>query len=494
MNILAFDLGGSGGKLMEGQFDGKRINLSELARFEHSAVRMGAGLYWGLAGIYRYLLEALRKAKGPIFSLGIDSFSNDFGFIDKNGELLTPIRCYRDERTSRCADYVYRRLSPRALYELTGNQNAQFNTLMQLGAMQAAGQGWVLENAHKLLFVPDLFVYFLTGQITAEYTVSSVSQLYSYTDNDFSREILEAFNIRRDLFGSLVMPGTAAGRLLESLCRDQGISPFKVVSVCGHDTASAYLSSPLDRRDAVIISSGTWSLMGCELEAPLINEAAYKHNIANEGGYPGHHRFLKNVMGSWIIQEIRAGFRAKGVEYSYSELEAEAKKAVPFAHFIDVDDDLFFSPGNPVEKIQNACRVKYGNAPEETGELIRCVYDSLAMKYRRNLEILKNVGGMSFGVINIIGGGSKDSLICQFTADACKLPVVAGPQEAAILGNILVQLISAGEIASIKEGREIIASSFPPVWYEPENTAQWDEAYERFCALFPEVPFLRFPQ
>ncbi|MCL1927938.1 MAG: rhamnulokinase [Treponema sp.] len=485
MNLLAFDLGGSGGKVMEGHFDGKRITLSELVRFEHSSVLMGDGLYWEIAGIYRNLLDGLRKASGPVLSLGIDSFSNDFGFIDKNGELLTPVRCYRDERTSRYADYVYGKISPRRLYELTGNQNALFSTLMQLGAMQAAGQDWILDNAYKLLFVPDLLIYFLTGEAAAEYTISSVSQLYSYSDREFSKEVLEAFNIRRDLFGPVVMPGTVTGQLRERLCREQGISPFRVVSVCEHDTASAYLSSPLDRRDAIIISSGTWSLMGCELQQPLINEAAYRHNIANEGGYPDHHRFLKNVMGSWIIQEIRAEYRFKGIEYSYAELENMAKKATPFAFFIDVDDTCFFAPGNILGKIEESCRQRYGTVPEDTGALVRCVYESLAMKYRRNLELLKEVTGISFSVINIIGGGSKDSLMCSFTANACCLPVAAGPQEATVLGNILVQLIAAGKITSIKEGRNIIVDSFPTQVYEPEDTSRWKEGYDRYCALFP---------
>jgi sugar (pentulose or hexulose) kinase len=487
MNLLAFDLGGSGGKVMAGYFDGRKLTLSDIVKFEHGSVLMGNGLYWEIAGIYRTLLEGLRKAffQGSFFSLGIDSFSNDFGFIDKNGELLTPIRCYRDDRTGRYGGYVYNRLSPRRLYELTGNQNARFNTLMQLGAMQAAGQGWILDNAYKLLFTPDLLIYFLTGEASAEYTISSVSQLYSYAEGGFSGEILQAFNLRRDLFGPVAMPGTIAGAVRNSLCRDHGFSPLRVVSVCEHDTASAYFSSPLDRPDTVIISSGTWALMGCELEEPLINEEAYRYNIANEGGYPGHHRFLKNIMGSWIIQEIRADYRLRGIEYSYKELENAAQKAVPFAFFIDVDDDLFFSPGNLPGKIRESCTKLYGNAPEDIGALIRCVYESLAMKYRRNLEILKKVTGTTFGAINIIGGCSKDALMCRFTANACGLPVAAGPEEATALGNMLIQLISAGEISSVEEGRSIVAASYPPIWYEPQDTARWEEGYRRYSALFP---------
>ena len=487
MDLVAFDLGASGGKIMEGRFDGKRIALSELARFEHGPIPMGAGLYWEIAGIYHKLLDGLRKAsgRGGVLSLGIDSFSNDFGLIDKNGELLAPVRCYRDGRTSRHADYVYNKLSPRRLYELTGNQNALFNTLMQLGAMQAADQGWILDKAYRLLFIPDLLSYFLTGELSAEYTISSVSQLFSYTDMDFSPEILEAFNLRKDLFGPVVMPGTVSGLSRDRLSNEQGFPTFKVVSICEHDTASAYLSSPLDRRDAIIISSGTWALMGCELERPIINEEAYHYNIANEGGYPGQHRFLRNVMGSWIIQEIRAEYCAKGIEYSYGELEDAAKKAAPFKYFIDVDDNLFFAPGNLAGKIHEECSRRYGSHPEDIGELARCAYESIAMKYRRNLEVLEKVTGVSFGVINIVGGGSKDGLMCRFTANACNRPVAAGPQEAAVLGNMMVQLISTGEIASTTEGREIVTASYPPVWYEPKDTALWEEAYARYCALFP---------
>ena len=488
MNLLAFDLGASSGKVVEGQFNGERIILTELVRFENGPTLLGDGLYWDFSGIYHRMLNGLQKAavKGPVFSLGIDSFSNDFGFIDYNGDLLTPVRCYRDERTSKYADYIYNRLSPKRLYELTGNQNALFNTLMQLGAMQAAGQGWVLENAHKFLFTPDLLRYFLTGENpSVEYTITSVSQLYSYNDSDFSAEILRAFNLRKDLFGAIVQPGTVTGVIRNRLCREQGLSPFKVVSVCEHDTASAYLSSPLARKDTIIISSGTWALMGCEMEQPLINDASYGYNIANEGGYPGHHRFLMNVMGSWIIQELRAEYRAKGIEYSYTELEHAAGSAAPFTWFIDVDDTVFFTPGNFSERIRENCRKTHGNAPEDIGSLVRCVYESLVMKYRRNLEIIEKVTGNRYTVINILGGGSKDTLMCQFTANACGIPVAAGPQEAAVLGNIMVQLISASEIASIEQGRSIIAASFPVKWFEPDNISFWNDGYERYCTFFP---------
>jgi sugar (pentulose or hexulose) kinase len=490
VNLIAFDLGASGGKLLEGRFNGKKIFLSQIIKFDNGAVPIGGALYWDVVGICRFLLQGLQKAAaaGPIYSLGIDSFSNDFGLIDRTGELLTPVRCYRDDRTIRYANYIYNRVSPRHLYELTGNQNARFNTLMQIGAMQAAGQGWLLDHSHKFLFLPDLLTYFFSGEVVAEYTIASVSQLFSFSDHDFCGELLDGFNLRRDLFGPVVMPGTMAGKTTDRLIREQGFSPFKIVSVCGHDTASAYLASPLNEKNSIIISSGTWALMGCELDEPLICEEGFRYNLANEGGYPGHHRFLRNVMGSWIIQEIRSDYRAKGLEYEYAKLEHEAEKSKPFAYFIDVDNDLFFSPGNIPDKIRDTCRKHYHSAPDDIGSLVRCVYESLAMKYRRNLDIIEQVTGKPMGAINIVGGGSRDKLMCRFTADACSRPVIAGPQEATVLGNILVQLIAAGEIASVEEGRTVIAASFPPAHYEPRDTARWEEEYRRYTEMFPLEP------
>jgi sugar (pentulose or hexulose) kinase len=482
-NVLAFDLGGSGGKLIKGAFDGKRLELSRVCKFENRPLLIRDALYWDITGIYRHLAEGLKKASAEyaVLSLGIDSFSNDFGFIDRNGELLSQVRCYRDRRTVKYADYVYSRVSPRRLYELTGNQNAPFNTLMQIGAMQAAGQGWLLERADKLLLAPDLLLYFLTGDIRAEYTIASVSQLFNFFRTDFDEEILGSFNLPRERFGPVVQPGTSAGRVVI----EGEKYPFNAVSVCGHDTASAYCASPFNGKDTLIISSGTWSLLGCEIEKPLICEEGYRWNFANEGGYPGHHRFLRNVMGSWIIQEIRADYLSRGQDISYGEMEKAAEAAVPFAFFIDVDDDLFFHPGDMAEKVKSYCRKHYGKAPEELGSLICCVYESLAMKYRRNLDLLKAITGRTIKRINVLGGGSKDSLMCGFTAGACSLPVLAGPEEATALGSILVQLIAAGELSTLEEGRSVIASSFPPVCYEPQNAAHWEEEYRRYDELFP---------
>jgi sugar (pentulose or hexulose) kinase len=357
---------------------------------------------------------------------------------------------------------------------------------MQLGAMQASGQGWLLEKADKLLWTPDLLIRFLTGENTAEYTMASVSQFFDFTAGDFSQEILAVFGLRRDLFAPISLPGASAGRITGQLVREEGLSRFEVVSVCEHDTASAFLAAPMGE-GSLIISSGTWALMGCELAAPLISHDGFLYNIANEGGFPGHHRFLRNVMGSWIIQEIREYYRSQGKTYSYAELETLAEKAEPFAFFIDVDDDIFFEPGDMPGRIRSYCRERFGKAPDDIGPLLRCVYESLAMKYRRNCEILESVTGKHFPAINVVGGGSRDTLMCRFTAAACGRPVIAGPREATALGNMLVQLIAAGELSSVEEGRILVTASFPSVRYEPEGALRWEEEYHRFSALY--APF-----
>jgi len=487
LNLLAFDLGGSSGKLLQGNFNGRDISLSLIEKFENRSVQINGALYWDIITVYQALLDGIKKAAASsnLHSLGIDSFSNDFALIDKNGELLSPVRCYRDDRTIRFADYIYNRVSPRRLYELTGNQNARFNTLMQIGAMQGTGQGWLLDHADRLLFVPNLLLFLLTGTIGAEYTIASVSQLFSFYDEDFSRELLDIFSLNKELFGPVLKSGSNAGTITKRLCAENSILPFSVVSVCEHDTASAYCASPFQGKNHIIISSGTWALMGCELDKPLINEEGYRYNFANEGGYPGHHRFLRNVMGSWIIQQIRSFNLEHGKNYSYAEMEKEAETSTPFAYFIDVDDDLFFSPGNMPGKIHDYCMAHYSSAPANTGALVRCVYESLAMKYRRNLELLRHITNKSFSFITIIGGGARDKLMCQFTADACNLPVAAGPEEATALGNIIVQLIAAGEITNLEEGRKIIADSFPVLRYEPNDNAVWEEQYRKYCELIP---------
>lgn len=487
MNVIAFDLGGSGAKLVLGSFDGKSIQLKTIHRFEHSPTQIGKGLYWDFINIYDNLLKGIRlavEATGDsVVSLGIDSFSNDFCLISEQGELLSPLRCYRDFRTERYKKQIYARISPERLYQLTGNQNANFNTLMQLGAMHEAGQGYLARSAYKLLFTPDLLTYYLTGETVAEYTISSVSQMFSFETGGWEREILKTFELPESLFGRLVMPGTVVGRTKESVNRLLGTKGFSVVSVCEHDTASAFLASAAER-DSVIISSGTWALVGIQTDRPVITEYGMKHNVANEGGYAGRHRLLRNVMGTWLLQEIRSYYRRQGRDYSFAQLEEMAAGSDRFSYLIDVDDPAFFGPGDMPKKIQNFCELFYGSKPQTTGEIVRCVYESLAMKFRWSIEILEELTGKCFPLIHLIGGGSKDGLLCQLTADICGKPVEAGPAEATAYGNILVQLVADGAVADMEEAQKALRASFQPQRYEPGSLLPWNEKYQLFKSMF----------
>lgn len=483
MNYLAFDLGGSGGKLLLGRFDGNRLRLENVHRFDNEPVAANDCLYWDLLNIYRQMNLGIRKAaglaEGPIRSIGLDSFSNDHAFIDRRGELLTPLRCYRDKRTERYRKAIYAKMPPERLYVITGNQVAPFNTLMQLAAMREAGQGHVLDNAHKLLFTPDLLIHFMTGEAVAEYTIASVSQMFDFGKDDWSDEILEAFDIPRELLCGIVKPGTLVGRTKDTYNRELGIAGFNVVSACEHDTASAFLAATSEG-DRGIISSGTWSLVGTEVPAPIIETLGYGYNIANEGGLGGRHRLVRNVMGLWIVQELKRQYEARGESCGFAEMEAAAARAEPFARRIDPDDPIFFSPRNMEAAIADRCREAGDTAPQTMGETIRCVLESLAFKYRWAIERIEELSGRPLHLIDIVGGGSRNVLLCQFTANACGRRVRAGLPDATALGNVLVQLMADGQIASIEEGKELIKRSFPIEEYLPQDADTWEEKYVEF--------------
>ena len=363
MNILAFDLGASGGKLFLAKIDGDNVSIENIHRFDNVSYSANGALFWDIINIYKEMNVGIKKAiemtDDQIDSFAIDSFSNDFGLIDKNGQLLTQVRCYRDERTARHADKIYSKLSKEKLYELSGNQNALFNTYLQLGAMREDGHGFLLDNAYKLLFIPDLLINFLTGKTISEYTISSVSQLYDFKKDDWCQEILDSYDIPRELFGTLTKPGTLLGNTQESYNEMMGTKGFPVSVVCEHDTASAYLSSPL-HTDCALVSCGTWSLIGTELDHCVITPEGYAANLANEGGYEGHHRILRNVMGSWFIQESKRYYKEHGKDYSFSELGELAEAAEPFRFLFDPDEPVFYNPGNMPKKIQKYCMEHYG--------------------------------------------------------------------------------------------------------------------------------------
>lgn len=486
MNYVAFDLGGSGGKIVLGTYENHRLSIRTLHQFGHGPVSLSGGLYWNILEIYRELVHGLRIAVNitgdDIRSLGIDSFCNDYAFVSPAGELLSQVHCYRDDRTIKHAGEIYGIMSPSELYRVNGNQNASFNTLMQLASMYFEKQTYYYQEGNRLLFIPDLLIYFLSGRQQTEYTLASVSQLYDYDLKTWSPVILDRYQIPSHIFADISYPGTMIGKTTEEFNAQLNTKGFQIAAVCEHDTASAFLAAQAGQ-DQAMISCGTWALIGTETELPIINEYGFQYNIANEGSYHGHHRILRNVMGTWIIQQIRAYYRERGTDYSYSQLEEMAALASPFQYVIDVDEEVFFSPENMPEKIRNNCRKRYGDVHLSVGEMVRCVYESLACKYRWNLKLLEKHTGKTFTGIHIVGGGAQSKLMCQFTANACGLPVYAGPAEATAIGNIMMQLMADGQIRSVEEGRALVKEAFPCREYQPQDPALWKDYYDGFLSI-----------
>lgn len=489
MNYLAFDLGGSSGKLTLGTFRSGTMSHRVIHRFQNRPVSLGGSLYWDILHIYSELCVGIRKAVAitgdDIGCIGFDSFCNDFALISKRGELLTPVRCYRDSRTARCRGHTYRVMSPWELYRINGNQNGLFNTLLQLDAMRQEGQSWMLENCHRVLFVSDLLIFFLTGEAVTEYTTASVTQMYDFNADDWSEEILQKYHIPRSIFAPIVRPGTIVGKTTESFNREIGTKGFLVSTVCQHDTASAFLAA-IGAEDHAIISCGTWCLVGMETDKPVITKAGYEANIANEGSCEGHHRLLRNVMGTWIVQEIVRQLEEEGTPCSYEELEARAKAGGAAGLFLDVDAPQFFEPGHMMDKIRDFCREHCGKAPGDLGQMMFAVYEGLAFKYRLSIEKLEELTGKRFCGINMLGGGIQSGFMCQMTANICRRPVCAGPADASALGNLIVQMTANGEIASVREGRECILKTADTVEYLPDGDERWEKDYQVFQKLFAQ--------
>ncbi len=461
MNVVAFDLGGSGGKMFLCSFNGDKLDIKTIHKFQNYPIELQGGLYWNFLGIFDNLKTGVQKAlkatSEPIVSIGMDSFCNDFSFINKQGELLSPVRCYRDLRTKRYEKQINAWIAPKDLHTITGNQYALFNTYMQLAAMKAAEQDYIYKKAYKMMFLPDLLTYYLTGNVVNEYTVSSVSQLYNIGEHTLSTRIAGVLGLDAGLFGETVRPGTISGSMTSQFCHDVGCSPMEVVSVCEHDTASAFAASVADE-DTVIISSGTWSLVGLLSRETYINDYAYEQNIAHEGGHDGYYRILKNVMGLWILQELVRDLKRNGVEYDFALIEQMAQSAPSEGFVIDVDSYEFFAPGDMHAKINAACLATYAKAPSTHAALFRCVYESLAHKYKQAVQSLQTLTGKTITAINVIGGGCKDAFMCQLISDLCNLPVMAGPADATAIGNILLQLHAHKEIA-YSDFKEVVRNS-----------------------------------
>ena len=478
--LLAVDLGASSGRAILGTFDGKRITLQELHRFLNEPVQLNQTLYWDVLRLLHEIKIGLSKASALEFdSVGIDTWGVDFGLIDEDGYLLESPVHYRDHRTEGILKQAFSLMDQERFYELSGNQFMEINTVFQLLSLKNTRPA-LLDRAKKLLLMPDLLNYFLTGVMASEYTIASTTQMLDAKEKAWSKEILQALKLPEQILTEVIEPGTVLAPIRQELVTELMITPASVVAVAGHDTQCAMVSVPAKEEDFLFLSCGTWSLFGTELSAPLINEKTKNYNITNEGGYGNKISFLKNIIGLWLIQESKRQWAREGLQYSFAELEQEALKATPFQCFIDPDAKEFVAPGNIPERIREYCRRSHQRIPVGVGEVVRCINESLAFKYRYVMDQIMDCTEKNYDTIYLVGGGTQSHLLCQMTANACNKKVMAGPIEATVYGNIALQLIALGELKDISEARECIRNSEEIVCYEPQDTQMWEEAYQRF--------------
>jgi rhamnulokinase len=488
--MLAFDLGAESGRGVVGSFDGNRLELDVVHRFANGPVRLLDALHWDVLFLYQEMLSALRKAAsvhGAIGSIGVDSWGVDFGLLSRGGILLGNPRHYRDPHTEGILEAAFQKVGRADIYRRTGLQFMRFNTLFQLLALQR-DRSPLLENAEDILLISDLFHYFFTGNKTVEFTNASTSQMLDPTTRGWAVDIVEAFGLPKKILGTLVQPGTKLGTLRSSVARDVGVVSMPVVAPATHDTGSAVAAVPAQGESWAFISSGTWSLMGVELSAPCLTEKALAYNFTNEGGVDGTTRFLKNIMGLWLVQECRRSWERAGTTYDYDTLARLAREATPLRSLVNPDDASFLLPTDMPAAIADYCHRTGQPAPSDPGAFVRCTLESLALKYRWVLECMEELHGRAFAAIHVVGGGCQNQLLCQLTADACKRPVLAGPVEATAIGNLLMQARGLGLVGTLAESREIVRRSFEVKTYEPKTHTDWDEPYARFKRLLGDQP------
>lgn len=475
--VIPCDIGASGGKLFLVSYDGKRLTLEELHRFINKPISVNGALYWDILHIYDELQQGLLKARAcGASSLGIDSMGNDYVLLDKTGALLELPHTYRDPRTLGMVERMEQYISAKELYQLTGLQLNRMNTLYQWLHM-CCDRPEVLSVAKSALFLPDALNFFLTGEMRTEYTLASVSQAYAPKEKAWAYPLLQKIGFPVDLLQPIVPSGTRIGYL------KQPGEELPVFAVGGHDTASAVAAVPGRAGRFAYISSGTWSIVGTECESPLISTRSFYHGLANEGGVMNTIRLLKNVMGLWIIQECRRCWAELGEHYTYAELAALAQQAPACGPVFDPDDECFYQPSDMPTRIREYVAARKMKPPETVGEITRCVFESLACKYRYVLESLEFALGEALPVIHIVGGGASNGILNQLTASITKKPVYAGPVEATALGNSLMQLVGLGELSSLQEARELIARSFQLEEYMPQCNTYYEEQYARFLNI-----------
>lgn len=464
--VLAFDFGASSGRAIKAFYDGEKISYEEIHRFDNIPVTVDGHVCHDVDMIKGEIDKAIEKA-GQVDALAFDTWGVDYGLVDEDGKLIHLPFHYRDGRTENTVEKASQKIDLDALYLATGNQIMNINTLFQLTVDEN------VNKADKLLFMPDLFSYMLTGNKVCEMSIASTSQMLNPSTKTWDKDVLNTFKINENLFPQLVESATVTGEY-------KGI---KVISVAGHDTQCAVAAMSVTDSDAAFLSCGTWSLIGCELDEPMLTLESNQKELSNEMGANGKVNYLKNISGLWLIQETRRDLAKQGQKYSYNDLEMMARDAKPFKCFVDPDAPMLSAHGDLPNKIRKYCEKTGQEIPETVGEVVRCIYESLALKYRYALEQISECTGKNFGVLNILGGGTKDGFLCEMAANSINIPVVAGPIEATALGNIILQLKALGEIESVDEGRKLIAKTEKTKKYMPQRTDDWDGAYKIYKEL-----------
>ncbi len=488
--FLAYDLGASNGRGIVGTLENNRLQLEEVHRFRNDPTTVFGSMYWDVLGLQREMVTALslytQRYGNALDGIGFDTWGVDFGLLGKDGVLLGNPSHYRDSRTDGMLEEAFKRVERKDIFEATGIQFIQINTVYQLLSM-VLKQSPLLDIAETLLLMPSLFTYFFTGEKVNEFTHATTTQMYNPNTANWAFPMLKTLGIPTAMLAEIVQPGTVVGNLLPALAKTAGLGTVPVIATAGHDTASAVAAVPARGDDWAYLCTGTWTLLGIEVPVPLINGDSLRYNLTNEGGVSNTYRCLKNIMGLWLVQECKRAWERDGSQLSFSELGEQASAAQPFQTIVDPNDQLFLNPPNMPEAIIRYCQRTGQQSPATQGEFIRCALESLAFKYKMVLTTLEQLRGKPVEVVHLVGGGVQDRLLCQFTANATGKPVIAGPVEATAIGNIMVQAMGTGDIASLSEAREIISHSYDTVTYEPENTEQWQDVYERFQELLAKT-------
>jgi rhamnulokinase len=483
-NYLAIDLGAESGRTILGKLDGGKLSLTETHRFPNGPVGLPDGLHWDVLRLWSGIKDGIAAgAQGgaALDGLGVDAWGVDFALLDRSGALLGNPVHYRDARTDGMLEEAFRAMPRGEIFAHTGIQFMQINTLYQLLAMVRAGSP-LLDAAETFVTMPDLFNYWLSGELANEFTNATTTQCLNPWTREWAWPVLQALGIPSGMFGRLAEPGTVLGSLRPEAA-ETGAGNVPVVLPACHDTGSAVAAVPARNRDFAWISSGTWSIMGAEVGEPATGEQALQYNFTNEGGVFGAWRLSKNIMGLWLVQECRREWRRQGTQHSYDELTHLAAEAQPFTAVIDPDDPVFLHPGDMPGRIRQYCARTGQREPQSKGETLRIAVESIALKYRLVLERLEELTGKRLEPVHLIGGGTKNRLLNQFTADATGRAVIAGPVEATAAGNVLVQAIGLGELASLEEARAVVRNSFDVEEYQPGSATGWDEAYEKLLEL-----------